>query len=260
MKAKRLVCIFLLAVVAAVRLPAQTLQTLCSFNGTNGASPEAALTLGNDGNFYGTTSQGGSTNSIYPNGLGTVFKVTTRGVLTTLVSFNFTNGAFPLAALTLGNDGNFYGTTQCGGITNPSFPSGMGTVFKVTANGTLTTLVSFNFNNGANPYAALTLGADGNFFGTTPNGGSSYNEGAVFKVTTNGTLTTLVSFKGTNGAEPFAALTLGTDGIFYGTTSSSYPSGMGTVFKVTTNGTLTTLVSFNFTNGAGPTNSVDSGH
>ena len=86
-----------LIVASASLVEAQTLQTLCSFNGTNGANPNA-LTLGNDGNFYGTTWIGGSrTNLPYLNGVGTVFKVTTNGTLTTLVSFNSTNGAAPYA-------------------------------------------------------------------------------------------------------------------------------------------------------------------
>ena len=232
---------------------AQTIKTLCSFNGTNGANPYAALTLGNDGNFYGTTYYGGITNSTYTNGMGTVFKVTTNGTLTTLVSFmNFANGVNPTATLTLGTDGNFYGTTYYGG-------SGYdGTVFKVTTNGTLITLVSFNGRNGAFPYAGLTLGNNGNFYGTTYEGGT-YGDGTVFKVTTNGTLTVLVIFCGSsgyNGALPQAALTLGNDGNFYGTTESGGSYGDtyddGTVFKMTTNGVLTTLVIFYGSNGAYP--------
>jgi len=88
-------------------------------------------------------------------------------------------------------------------------------VFKVTTNGALTTLVSFTYNNGNNPMAALTLGTDGSFYGTT------YESSTVFNVTTNGGLTTLVSFNvnGTNGGFPQAALTVGNDGHFYGTTS-----------------------------------------
>jgi uncharacterized repeat protein (TIGR03803 family) len=239
-----------LILASASLVGAQTIRTLCSFNFSNGAFPVAALTLGGDGNFYGTTARSGSTNSSFPYGMGTVFHVTTNGALTMLVSFNFSNGASPLA-LTLGNDGNFYGTTEYGGITNSTHPFGMGTVFQVTTNGTLTALVSFGGTNGANPQAALTLGNDGNFYGTTEEGGSS-GDGAVFQVTTNGTLTALVSFGGTNGANPQAALTLGDDGNFYGTTEEGGSSGDGAVFQVTTNGTLTTLVSFDGNNGAYP--------
>ena len=211
------------------------LTALVLFNVTNGASPYAGLTLGNDGNFYGTTWNGGS--SYY----GTVFKMTPNGTLTTLASFNSTNGFLPDAALTLGNDGNFYGTSELGGITNSSNPFGMGTIFQVMTNGTLTTLVSFNGTNGANPHAALTLGNDGNFYGTTEAGGSYNDNGTVFKVTTNGTLTTLVSFANTNGAYPEAALTLGADGIFYGTTGKGGSSGAGTVFRLLLPATPPTL-------------------
>ncbi|MGO8680670.1 MAG: choice-of-anchor tandem repeat GloVer-containing protein [Limisphaerales bacterium] len=230
-----------LCITSASLVGGQTIQTLCSFNGTNGAMPMGVLTLGTDGNFYGTTGFG----SGY--GYGTVFKVTTNGTLTPLVFFNGNNGANPYAGLTLGTDGNFYGTTFHGGY-------GSGTVFKVTTNGTLTTLVSFGFfgsPNGWNPVAALTLGTDGNFYGTTCAGGG-YEDGTVFKVTTNGTLTTLVSFNGADGYNPQAALTLGIDGNFYGTTAETADGGYGTVFKVTTNGTLTTLFFFDGTNGLNP--------
>jgi len=153
--------------------------------------------------------------------------VTTTGVLTTLVSFNGTNGAEPYyAGLTLGPDGNFYGTTYAGGITNSTFANGLGTVFKVTTNGVLTTLVSFNGTNGMYPFAGLTLGNDSNFYGTT------VGVGTVFRMTTNGALTTLVFFNGTNGASPYAGLALGNDGNFYGTTENGGSSGMGTVFRL----------------------------
>jgi len=218
------------------------LTTLVNFVGANGATPQPSLTLGPDGNFYGTTAHGGSRDQ------GTVFRVTTDGALTTLVDFVGANGGYPLAALTLGPDGNFYGTTYEGG-------SGLGgTVFQVTTDGALRTLVRFAESSarGAYPYAALTLGPDGNFYGTTSEGGRS-DLGTVFRVTTGGALTTLVSFDGYDkGAYPYAALTLGPDGNFYGTTTSRGSVGEGTVFRVTTGGAFTTLVNFDGTNGAWP--------
>ena len=212
--------------------------TLINFDGTNGSGPYDSLTLGPDGNFYGTT-DGGIGN------FGTVFKVTINGTMTTLASFNSSDGASPEAGLTLGPDGNFYGTTYEGGSID------YGTVFQVTTNGTLTALVCFDGTNGIGPLAGLTLGPDGNFYGTTDQGGSD-NAGTVFQVTASGALTTLVNFNGTNGGGPNSSLTLGSDGNFYGTTYGGGSSNRGTVFKVTTNGTLTTLVNFNSTNLAFP--------
>ena len=247
---KFIACLSLLVGFTAL-VGAQTLQTLYSFSYTDGANPNA-LTLGTDGNFYGTTYMFCDYGPLW----GTVFKMTTSGTLTTLFSFiNYSNGASP-NALTLGTDGNFYGTTDSGGN------SDYGTVFKMTPNGTLTTLFSFdevnnggNFtiSDGANPNG-LTLGTDGNFYGTTQQGGGTDGlYGTVFKVTTNGTLTTLCLFSGGSDAGfPQAALTLGTDGSFYGTTYFCGSYDYGTVFRVTTNGMLTSLVSFNYTNGANP--------
>jgi uncharacterized repeat protein (TIGR03803 family) len=223
------------------------LTTLAFFNGTNGAYPQATLTLGGDGNFYGTTYSGGTF------GDGTLFRATTNGLLTTLVSLgNADNGAMPYAGLTEASNGDFYGTTYSG--------DHLGTVFRVTTNGVLTTLYSFgtisdpygNPFDGAWPYAGLTLGRDGNFYGTTSAGGLGEGHGTVFQMTTSGLLTTLVSFNSTNGYGPVAGLTLGRDGNFYGTTSEGDSDNLGTVFRMTSNGVLTTLVSFNGTNGAHP--------
>jgi uncharacterized repeat protein (TIGR03803 family) len=220
-----------------------TLTTLASFNSTNGANPSAALTLGSDGNFYGTTRHGGMVNSQNPSGMGTIFKVTTNGLLTTLACFNETNGTQPEAGLTLGNDGNFYGTTVYGGMTNASLSLGYGTVFKVTTNGVLTTLAMFRRTNGYGPAAGLTTGSDGRFYGTTSGGSNGHTTGTLFRITTNGTLQTLFFFGGTNGSRP-NALTMGVDGILYGTTQSGGSHGHGTMFKVTTNGGFSTVVSF----------------
>jgi len=239
--------IALLFIISASLAGAQTLQTLVSFNGNNGEYPFAALTLGNDGNFYGTTL------ADFNGADGTIFQVTTNGTLTTLAYFDVNNGANPHGALTLGTDGNFYGTTRYGGQGDLGGDDGDGTVFMMTTNGTITTLYSFtDGTDGAWPNG-LTLGNDGDFYGTTGYGGSNIYFGTIFKVTTNGTLTTLYSFTGgSDGYSPFGAMTLGNQGNFYGTTYYGGIGGYGTIFQVTTNGALTTLVAFNSTNGAGP--------
>lgn len=222
-----------------------TVSILASFAKTNGANAYAELFQGSDGCFYGTTQNGGTNDIIY-NGHGTVFKVTTNGVLTSLYSFVDGGYGGPLQGdLIQGDDGNFYGTRFDGGT------NGYGSVFMLTTNWTLTTLASFSNTNGADPYGRLVQGSDGNFYGTTVGGGDS-GYGTVFEVTTNGVLTTLVSFENTNGANPYGGLIQGSDGNFYGTTLAGGDSGYGTVFEVTTNGVLATLASFENTNGASP--------
>ena len=152
------------------------------------------------------------------------------------VLYSFTGGqANPTASLVEGRDGSFYGVTSFGG-------DGRGNIFKVTRNGTFTTLATFNFDNGEHPTTGLTLGSDGNFYGTTGQGGVS-GYGTIFKVTPSGTLTTLVNFDESNGAFPATVLTPGSDGNFYGTTVTG-ANYYGTVFKLAPDGTFTTLLNF----------------
>ena len=153
------------AVLGAVTSTAVTLtvtpqpeRVLYSFaGGVDGENPNSALIQASDGNFYGTTPNGGANN------LGTVFKITSAGVETVLHSFaGGSDGRTPYAALIQGSDGNFYGTTVVGGTDN------RGTVYKITAAGVETVLYSFAAGSeGANPYAALIQGSEGNFYGTT---------------------------------------------------------------------------------------------
>jgi uncharacterized repeat protein (TIGR03803 family) len=220
-----------------------TLTNLHSFDDTDGANPAAGLIQATNGDFYGTMPAGGA------NGDGTVFQITHSGTFTTLYSFcsqtNCPDGASPGAGLVQASNGDFYGTTRFGGA------SDSGTVFKITAAGTLTTLHSFDTRDGANPAGALIQASNGDFYGTTVGGGSD-GDGTVFKMTAAGTLTTLHSFEVTDGANPDAGLIQATNGDFYGTTVGGGAGGDGTVFKMTAAGTLTTLHSFDNTDGANP--------
>ena len=148
--------------------------------------------------------------------------------LTTLHSFNGGDGRSPEAALVQGSDGNFYGTTVLGGAHLK------GTVFKIDATGSLTTLHSFSGSpgDGAVPFAGLVQGSDGNFYGTTASGGAFF-QGTVFRMTPSGAITVLHSFNSffSEGAVPFAGLVQGSDGNFYGTTALGGAHGEGTVFK-----------------------------
>jgi uncharacterized repeat protein (TIGR03803 family) len=197
---------------------------------------------GTNGNFYGTTSSGGS------NSYGTTFRMPSNSTAVTyLYSFDDGNdGADPLAGLVQGTDGKFYGTAYEGGADS------VGAVFKMATNGAVTGLYEFTGgNDGGYPYGGVIQGRDGNFYGTTVEFGSG-GSGTVFELATNGTLTTLASFDGANGSYPQAGLIQGLDGNLYGTTVDGGSNGYGTVFCVTTNGTLTTLFSFGSTNGMEP--------
>jgi uncharacterized repeat protein (TIGR03803 family) len=206
-----------------------TLYEFCSHNTagsgsagcTDGYQPNAGLVQGTNGDFYGTTSEGGATASEDETGAGTVFKITSKGDLTTLYSFcsktGCTDGALPNAGLVQATDGNFYGTTNSGGT--PVMDTDYGTVFKITPEGTLSTLHSFSYTDGGQPDGALIQASDGNLYRTTSEGGPNLH-GTVFRITLTGTLTTLHSFDNTNGAAPWGGLVQGSDGNLYGTTSA----------------------------------------
>jgi uncharacterized repeat protein (TIGR03803 family) len=274
--------------------PNGELATLFSFTGAgDGGYPVAALLQGADGDFYGTASAGGT-----GGGWGTVFKITPAGAFSTLHSFaGGTDGGFPYAALVEGNDGTYYGTTLSGGTNNgwgtafaiapdgtyrnvhsftggsdggspqgnltlgldgnlygsaPEGGAGSGTVFRMSALGAVTPVYSFTGPDGSSPYAAVIQARDGNLYGTTAYGGL-YGNGTVFRITTNGIRTTLYSFGGgSDGSFPYAGLIQASDGSLYGTTADGGDYGDGTVFQITTNGALTTLAWFDGYNGANP--------
>ena len=179
-----LVFALLSAVAMSAAASAQTLITLTSFDGVNGAQPGyGSLIADANGDLFGTTYQGGAASA------GTVFEIVNTGGVyagtpTTLVSFNNSDGKIPIASLIADANGNLFGITVEGGL------YGDGTVFEIakTSSGyasTPTTLVNFNGNDGAVPETGLIADANGNLFGTTGVGGAS-NYGTVFELAGSG--------------------------------------------------------------------------
>jgi uncharacterized repeat protein (TIGR03803 family) len=254
-------------------LQAQTYSALYEFGGQT-QDPEnpqysGLIAQGRDGELY-------STAPATPLGLcsfcGAVFKITPSGTVTVVYDFNDATGSgyTPFGGVVLGMDGDFYGTTKAGGNFNE------GTLFKITASGTLTTLYDFGTckypcKEGLYPKAPPVQGTDGNFYGTAPNLNDGTNTGVVYKITSAGKFTTIHAFDFTAGYNPNAPLIQGSDGNFYGTTTlggktvtptcvATFSSPTcGTVFKITTAGKVTTLYEFSKTDGAGPLGPVMQG-
>jgi len=221
--------------MTAVSAPAgaQTYTDLYNFGSNSGdpLNPQAPgiIAQGRDGNLYSTTPNGGA------NGVGAVFRITPDGTLTVLYSFDEAHGVQPYGGLTLGTDGNFYGTTS-GGY------SGLGTIFKITPSGRLKVLHSFTGSDGKSPIAPPIQGSDGYFYGTTKFGGAG-GTGTVYKLAPSGTLTTLYQFDAASG-ECIVPLVEGTDGNFYGTTLLGGANGRGSIFEISPKGKLRVLQSF----------------
>ena len=204
--------------------PLGALSTVHSFTGgVDGFSPTGALAGAPDGKLYGMTTSGGTF------GKGAVFAVSPTAPLTNLYSFSGgADGATPVGSLALGDDGALYGATRYNTIRGFSF---YGTFFRLSTEGEFSTLYVLNFTDGSYPAAGLILGSDGNFYGTTEQGGAN-GYGTLFRMTPAGLLSTLVEFDGFNdGAKPVRALTQGSDGSLYGTTSTG-GLGFGTIFRL----------------------------
>ncbi len=225
-----------------------TITVLHTFTGTPDGYGPGVLVQYTDGNFYGITTSGGANNA------GSIFKITPAGGLTTIYSFSgINNFSTPTWGLTVGNDGNFYGT-QDGS-------DGKGSVFKITPAGKLTVLHTFTDNpDGAAPNAGLTLGKDGNFYGVTQYGGTNYDgkvdQGTFFKITPAGTLTILHDFSTTTdyAAYPETPVVQATDGNFYGIINGCAEFGCGgaqDLYKITPSGTLSIIEEFTVSNGIG---------
>ncbi len=245
-------CLLIASALSAISLPPARAQTspatetvLHNFGGLRGANPYAGIIADAAGNFYGTTSAGGTA------GLGVIFKLDTARQETVL--YNFTggaDGAVPYASVIFDAAGNLYGTTYQGGAAN------VGVVYELDAGGQETVLYSFlGGTDGANPKAGLIFDADGNLYGTTSAGGSA-NAGTVFKIDAAHHETVLYTFTGgADGCTPLAGLVLDPAGNLYGTTlnggNQRAAFGDGVVFKLDAAGRETVLHWFSGKNDGG---------
>lgn len=267
---RKAMILWLSMVVGALSLgplaaPAQTLTTLYAFTGgADGGRPEAPPLRDKAGSLYGTTSLGGDLRcSPSAPGCGVVYKLSAKGTLRTLHTFTgFDDGGDPVAALIADSQGNLYGTTVGGG------PPGLGEVFELSKpDGQFT--ITYNFTgtpDGANPTAPLIRDADGNFYGTTDEGGdfscpidNGLPCGTIFKIDMAGNETVLYSFRGGNdGVFPYGDLVRTRNGNLYGTTWTGGGNGCGgfgcgVVFRLDVNGREIVLHRFaGGTDGANP--------
>jgi uncharacterized repeat protein (TIGR03803 family) len=229
-----------------------TLYRFCSQPKCSDGWVPTGVVQGNNGSLYGIAEVGGVTPycTIGP-GCGTLFKLSPQGKYTVLYSFcsetNCSDGDSPGLTLVQANNGNFYGTTFCGGLGLKGANcngGGSGTLFQITPAGKLTTLYSFcsetNCADGGEPTTGLVIGPNGSLYGTTSLGGTS-SVGTLFQFSAAGKFTVLHNF--TTGEEGLITLMLAGDGSLYGTTSSGDNSG-GRIFRLASGGDFTTIYSF----------------
>lgn len=165
--------------------------------------PTAGLIQAINGRLYGTTVHGGAYSD------GSVFEFIPGGELTTLHSFDVTDGYSPQVGLVQATNGTFYGTTVFGGAdVTCTIGCGGGTVFEITADGQLTTLHSFEGTDGYTPFAPLLQATDGNLYGSTYEGGAN-SSGLIFKLSVG--LGPFVETRPTSGRAGETVFILGND-------------------------------------------------
>ncbi len=170
--------------VFKIALTNREFSALHEFTGTDGANPQSGLTLAGDGNYYGTTPEGGSGNT------GVLFKVSPNGTYTILYEFSGgADGGYPLAQPIFASDGNLYGTTD-------SDSDNSGVIYKYSlTTGTISTIFTFNSDqsDGSLIQAPLLEASDGSLYGTAQSGGAN-GCGTIFQMTKSGSLLQLYSF------------------------------------------------------------------
>jgi len=249
---KQILIFTILFLAISARTSVAQYADLHDFNcATEGCSPSppTLMAQGRDGNLYSTTLSGPGTN-----GVGTAFRVTPGGVLTTLHVFNdAVTGRNPYGGLSLASDGNFYGTASEGG------PNGWGTIFRMTPSGVVTVLHSFDFSGkaGRDPHIAPIQASNGSLYGGTDHSLFPYHMtlGGSFAVCPNAI-----------SDVAFSPLIQAADGYLYGTTSSGGALGYGSVFRLSLACAVKTIYSFDLfgschcTNPNGPLTQASDGN
>lgn len=213
----------------------------------DGGTPYSGVIVDRAGNLYGTTSEGGGKNC-GGYGCGTVYRISPDGRESILYAFQGgADGDAPGGELIEDEAGNFYGTTIVGGTSAQCGNIGCGTVFKLSPDGTKTTLYSLPGGDNSYPHSVLLRDRSGNLYGTA----AGAPTGTVFKVSPDGQGSTLHVFGGAgDGASPHAGLIRGLNGQWLGTTASGgsfercIGVGCGTVFKLDANGEETVVYAF----------------
>jgi len=200
-------------------------------DGVDGVFPISAPILASDNNFYGTTQSGGTNNA------GAVYRLTVAGTLTIIYNLDSATGSYGAYSPTQSADGSLYIATLFGSSAD------CGSVLRISTTGVLSKSYSFDCAaNGQNPGGPLIQGADGNFYGTTFNGGK-FSAGVLFKLTKNLTNTVLHNFGSTltEGTNPAGGVTQATDGKLYGLDSNGGTFGLGTIYGSSLSGSSNTL-------------------
>ncbi len=261
-----------------------------AFDQADGEIPYTGITLGTDGNFYGTTELGGASN------YGVLFQLAPDGAETVLHQFTgASDGSYPGGAPIEASDGNLYGTTGNGpdssegtvykyepktgafttiysgsaaygalgpllqasngnlyGTASEAGASNCGAIFQVTVSGALVSESAFPCGSGGtgDPVSGLIQASNGEFYGVSKYGGNDL--GTIFRMSADGVVTIAHSFAGTDGEYPYGGLAQATDGNLYGTATGGGKRGLGTIYRVTLDGGFTELYSFTSPTGESP--------
>jgi uncharacterized repeat protein (TIGR03803 family) len=224
----------------AVCAQAQTVTAIANFNSQVAYGPVAPIQA-TDGNFYGIAAGG-------VHGQGVIYQMTPSGSLSYLYSFcsqpKCADGNNGTASPILGSDGNLYGVTSFGGS------HGSGTIYKLTLGGTITILYNFcpptSCSEGTNSYG-LMEGGDGNFYGTTFQGGD-FDLGTIFRISPSGDFRVLYNFCSlancADGILPQSPPIQGIDGNFYGVVIGGGSMQGGALYKLTPSGSYSVVRNF----------------